>query len=458
MFKRFPHLGPLGPLAIFALAAVLLHISAFSGNPALAGSRKVSFIRDAEIENTIREYSTPLFRAAGLQPGNIKIYLVKDNSLNAFVAGGQRIFINTGLLAQSTSANQVIGVIAHETGHIEGGHLSRSRNAMKKSSAQALVAMLLGGAAVIAGQGNVGTALIMGGRSMSTSSFLRYSRTQEASADQAAFRILDATGQSARGMKEFFKLMEGQEALSAASQDPYMRTHPLNQDRIKAVDDHLARSPYSDTPEPERVRYLYARMKAKLYAYLNPLDRTLRKYKKSDNSIYSRYARAMAYYRVAKLDVALPLINGLIAQYPNDPYFHELKGQMLFENGRGTEALKPYQAAARLLPTNSLIRSELAQVQLEMNDPALLPSAVKNLKAAIAKDPLSPFIWNQLAIAYGRMGKMGQSALAQAEGAMLQGKKDAARYHAGKAERLLPRGSIGWLKAADIMQAAGKKK
>ncbi len=441
-----------------AMAVVLLHIFAFFSHPALAGNKKVSFIRDAEIENTIREYSTPLFRAAGLQPGDIKIYLVKDNSLNAFVAGGQRIFINTGLLSQSTSANQLIGVIAHETGHIAGGHLSRSRNAMKKASAQSLVAMLLGGAAVIAGQGNVGTALIMGGQSMSTSSFLRYSRTQEASADQAAFRILDATGQSARGMKEFFELMAGQELLSAARQDPYMRTHPLSQDRIKTVDEHLARSPYSNTPEPERFRYLYARMKAKLYAYLNPLDRTLKKYKKSDNSIYSRYARAVAYYRAAKLDVALPLINGLIAQHPNDPYFHELKGQMLFENGRGAEALKPYEAAVRLLPASALIRSELAQVQLETNDPAILPSAVKNLNAAIAKDPRSSFVWNQLAIAYGRMGKMGQSALAQAEGAILQDKNDAARYHAGKAKKLLPRGSIGWLKASDILQAAGKKK
>jgi predicted Zn-dependent protease len=454
MFKRFPHLRP---LALFALAAVLLHISAFFSHPALAGGRKISFIRDAEIENTIREYSTPLFRAAGLQPGDIKIYLVKDNSLNAFVAGGQRIFINTGLLAQSTNANQVIGVIAHETGHIEGGHLSRSRNAMKKASAQSLVAMLLGGAAVIAGQGNVGTALIMGGRSMGTSSFLSYSRTQEASADQAAFRILDATGQSARGMKEFFELMERQEALNTGHQDSYMRTHPLNQDRIKAVDDHLARSPYSNTPEPKRFRYLYARMKAKLYAYLNPLGQTLKKYKKSDNSLYSRYARAMAYYRVADLGVALPLIDGLIAQYPNDPYFNELKGQMLFDNGRGAEALKPYEAAVRLLPTSALIRSELAQAQLEMNDPALLPAAVKNLNAAIARDRRSPFVWNQLAIAYGRMGDMGQSALAQAEGAILQDKKSAARYHAGKAEKLLPRGSIGWFKAADILQAASKK-
>ena len=452
MFKRFSHLGP---SAIFVPLAVLLQVTVFFSHPALAGGKKISFIRDAEIENTIREYSTPLFRAAGLQPGDIKIYLIKDNSLNAFVAGGQRIFINTGLLTQSTSANQLIGVIAHETGHIEGGHLSRSRNAMKKSSAQALVAILLGGAAVIAGQGNVGTALIMGGRSMGTSSYLSYSRTQEASADQAAFRILDATGQSARGMKEFFELMQEQDP---GSQDPYMRTHPLNQDRINAVDDHLARSPYSDTPEPERFRYLYARMKAKLYAYLNPLDRTLRKYKVSDNSLYSRYARAVAYYRKADLDVALPLIDGLIAQYPNDPYFRELKGQMLFENGRGAEALKPYEAAVGLLPTSSLIRSELAQAQLEMNDPALLPSATKNLKAAIARDPLSPFIWNQLAIAYGRMGKMGQSALAQAEGAMLQDKKDAARYHAGKAKRLLPRGSVGWLKAADILQSAANKK
>jgi len=453
MKRIFPVLAAVLPTAFLAV-----FLAALLGAPKQASAQNLSFIRDAEIENTIREYATPLFRAAGLEPSAIKIYLVRDQTLNAFVAGGQRIFLNTGLLTRSTNASQVIGVIAHETGHISGGHLSRMQDAMKKSSAQAIITTLLGGAAIIAGQGKAGSALIIGGQSSATGAFLHYTRTQEGAADQAALRFLDTTKQSARGMREFFEILSGQEFLTAARQDPYLRTHPLTQERIDAVDNHLANSPFAGMPEPERWEILHRRMKAKLQAFLEPLGRTLIRYPETNTRMEARYARTIGYYRAAKLDKAVPLIDQLIAEHPSDPYFWELKGQMLFENGRAKEALHPYEMAVRFLPTSPLLRSGLAQVQIELNDPALYDDAIRNLNAAISRDSQIPFVWRQLAIVHGRKGAMGKSALAMAEEAMLREKKDAARYHAGKAEKILPRGSIGWFKAQDILQSAGKEK
>ncbi|MCH7693330.1 MAG: M48 family metalloprotease [Proteobacteria bacterium] len=440
------------PVAVSVFAAACLWA------PAEAGAQKLSFIRDAEIENTIRTYAAPLFQAAGLEPSDVRIYLVNDRSLNAFVAGGQRLFINTGLIMRSKHAGQVIGVIAHETGHIAGGHLSRLHAAIANSTAQSILALVIGAAAAIGtGRGDVGAAIVAGGQSMGLRSFLHYNRTQESAADQAALRFLDATGQSSRGLLEFMELLGAQDLLSADRQDPYLRTHPLSRERVDAVQAHLSRSPNRDKAQPARIQELHRRMLAKLYAFLEPVPRTLRRYAESDTGLAARYARAIAYYRKPDLGKALPLIDGLIAERPEDPYFHELKGQMLFENGRAAEALKPYETAVRLLPRSPLLRRGLAQVQLELGDPALLEPAIRNLRAAVQRDAEAPFTWRQLAIAYGRRGDMGMSAVALAEEALLKGDARQARYHAGKAGKLLPRGSIGWLQAQDILQAAKKK-
>ncbi len=445
------------PTLFVVLAVILSGFATLSLGSAGARAKPISFIRDAEIENTISEYSAPLFKAAGLEPSGIKIYLVNDNTLNAFVMGGQKIFINTGLLMRSNRPGQVIGVIAHETGHIAGGHLSRLEDAMKKSTAQTIMAFVLGGAAMIGGRGDVGSAIILGGRQIGTRNFLQYSRTQEASADQAAMTILDKTKQSSRGLLEFMQLLAKQDSLSAYRQDPYMRSHPLSRDRINAIRAHMKRSPYTDKLATPKALEKHRRIKAKLQAFINPIKQTLNQYKASDTRLEARYARSIAFYRRHDLDNALPLIDGLIKERPNDPYFQELKGQMLFENGRAAEGLPYYERAARILPSSALLRSELGQIQLEMNDPSLLDMAILNFNSALRTDGDSPFTWRQLAIAQGRKGNMGESALALAEEAILTGKKSAARYQAGKAERLLPRGSRGWIKAQDILEIAGKK-
>jgi len=433
----------------FSFAAGLLSV------PHSAVARGVSLIRDAEIENNIREYSTPVFRAAGLEAEAINIYLVKDNSLNAFVAGGQNIFIHTGLLLKSTSASEIIGVIAHETGHISGGHLSRTGDAISRSSAPALLGFILGGAASIAtGRGDIGAAITAGGQSIAQRNFLRYSRTQESSADHAALKYLDTTKQSATGLSQFMTVLQDQELLSTASQDPYVRTHPLSRERIETIENHVKNSPYSNVPPSPFQVASHARIKAKLYAFLNAPGRTLRIYKKSDSSVAARYARAIAYYRSAKISQSLELVDGLLNELPSDPYFHELRGQILFENARIREALVSYQKASDLLPGSFLIRRELARVQIETNDPKLTDTAIKNLRIALPKEPKTAFTWRLLATAYGRKGDVGNSSLALAEEALINGKTDIASYHAGRAEKLFPNGSREWIQSQDILLAA----
>jgi predicted Zn-dependent protease len=437
---------------------LLLCLALTSFVPAKAEARKLSFVRDAEIENTIRVYATPLFQAAGLEPSAINIYLVNDKTLNAFVAGGQKLFLNTGLLIRSQNAGQVIGVIAHETGHIAGGHLSRTRDAMKKSSAASILAMVLGGVAVMSGRGDVGSAIIAGGQQMGTRNFLQYSRTQESAADAAAMRFLDATQQSANGMLEFFEILGDQELLSVTRQDPYYRSHPLTRERKVAVENFILRSPNTDRPEPPGFEERHGRMKAKLEAFLNPVSRTLRTYKEDDPSLEARYARAIAYYRRPDLERAIPLIDGLIAERPADPYFQELKGQMLFENGRISESLPYYEKAAFLAPGSALLRRSLGQVQLEVGDPEQLERAVSNLLIATGADSTDPFTWRLLGTAYGKMGKRGESSLALGEAALLTNKPADARFHAERAAGLLKQGSIGWMQAQDILHALDNQK
>jgi predicted Zn-dependent protease len=318
--------------------------------------------------------------------------------------------------------------------------------------------MVLGGAAAIAtGRPDLGQAITLGGQQVGTRSFLQYSRTQESAADQAGLTFLEATGQSARGLMEFMDILGDQELLSVKRQDPYVRTHPMTRERIDAIRAHVQRSPYSDRPWSPRLHETHARMRAKLRAFLEPFGHTMRHYPSKDQSLAARYARAIAYYRKPDLEKALASIDELIGELPRDPYFQEVKGQFLFENGRAAAALPFYQAAVDLAPHDALIRRSLAQVQLELDDPTLLEPAAKNLRVALRDEAGSPFTWRLLAIAYGRNGQIGESSLALAEEALLKGEKPAAAHHAGRAAKLLPRGSPGWLKAQDILQATKTK-
>lgn len=420
--------------------------------PADAAGRRM--IRDAEVENTIRTYATPLFEAAGLNAKDVDIYLIDDPTLNSFVAGGMNIFVHTGLIIRAKTPNQLIGVLAHETGHIADGHIARFTAHMQDLSKAAIIATILGTAGAIAGGGSAAMGGVLGSQAAAQNAILSYSRTQESAADQAALSFLDRSHQSAKGLSEFFHYLEGEELLSSTRQDEYLRTHPLTRDRIQAIDDYVARSRYSDEVDPPELMDMHKRMVAKLSAFINAPSYTLTKYAASDNSIEARYARAIAYYRIPDLAHALPLVDGLIADEPNNPYFHELKGQMLFENARAAEALAPYQKAVDLMPDAPLLRIELAQVQLERGDQKLVKPAIDNLQRATRREYANSFAWEQLAIAYGRDGQFGMSALSSAEAALARGDKREARNQVARAEKGLPRGSPGWLRAQDIKDAA----
>lgn len=441
-----------------AILAVLLLALLGSPSTATAQGRQISLIRDTEIETTIRTYTTPIFLAARLDPAAVRIYLVNDNQINAFVAGGQNLFINTGLLMQSKDAGQVIGVIAHETGHIEGGHLTRVHDALRRNTAENILAMVLGAAAMVAGAPEVGSAVMLGGQNVATRNLLQYSRTQEGAADAAAMRYLDATQQSAEGLLTFFQLLAKQDLLVSTRQDPYLRTHPLTQDRIAALDAFVQRSPYSNKPVDPKLEAMHRRMVAKLSGFLEDPVQVKRRYPPSDTSLEARYARAVADHRMNRPKEALAGMDSLLAEYPNDPYFLELKGQILLETGRPREALGPYRKAVEQLPDAPLLRSDLARIEMGLDDEALLNDAITNLRLSLLRDADRPGVWRQLAVALGRDGQEGESALALSEEALLLGKPADAKYHAGKAERLLPPGSPDWLRAQDIQQVIAQNK
>ncbi|HVI50335.1 MAG TPA: M48 family metalloprotease [Candidatus Sulfotelmatobacter sp.] len=439
----------------FLAVLCLISLGLISAASTRADAQELSLIRDAEIENTIRLYATPLFEQAGVEPDAVQIHLVKDNTLNAFVAEGLNLFINTGLIIKTDHAGQLIGVIAHESGHIAGGHLVKGRTAMENAQNASLAATILGmAAAVAAGRGDVGIAMVGGGNEAALRSYLAFSRGIEASADTAALTFLDNLHLSARGFLEFMEKLGGQELLTSSRQDPYMRTHPVTSERIDEIRNHVEHSPYSDNPVPPQYVELHRRMVAKLVAFMQPPVSTLMHYREDDKSIEARYARAIAYYRKPDLGNAVPLIDGLIAERPKDPYFHELKGQMLFENGRGPEAIPEYRLAIQYLPDNALLLEELGQAEVESEDPAMAAEATKHLKTATQRDPGSAGAWRMLSIAYGRSGNEPMAEAALAEYCLLAGQYSEALYHVEKARKGVKPGSPTALRLEDVRAQA----
>jgi predicted Zn-dependent protease len=436
------------------LALVVAAVLAFS----LPAAAQRTLIRDAESEGTIRAYATPIFQAAGLATDDVEIFIIRDGQINAFVAGGQKMFMNTGLILRSESANQIMGVIAHETGHITGGHLSRIQDELKGATAVQILSMVLGAAAAVAGRGDAGMAIVGAGTTVATSNVLSFSRAQESAADQAGLTFLERSGYSAKGMLEFFEILSGQEILSQARQSPYVRTHPLTRERIDTVRSSLGNARYADARVSAEFDRMHKRMKAKLFAFIEPPSRTMMTYKESDTSEAARYARAIAYYRIPDMAKALPLIDGLIAEFPGDPFYWEMKGQMLFENGRVRDAVAAYGEAVRLLPTAPLIRVGYAQAEIELDRPELTRDALIHLNAAVHADRDYGLAWRLLAIAHGREGRVGEAALALAEQAMVENRMPDATQQAVRALRLLPEGTPSWLRAQDIKIEADSKK
>jgi predicted Zn-dependent protease len=444
--------GILSPSSLQAVALVAL-LAAVGGTAARAheGASGAKGLRDTEIERDIKTLAAPIWRAAGLAPEDVGIYLIDDDQINSFVAGGQQIFINTGLIEQAKTPNQLIGVIAHETGHIAGGHLYRGEEAMHNASIEAIIAMVLGAAAGFAGHSG---APLLAAEGVGVQSYLGFSIAQEATADHAAMNYLDRACLSARGLLQFFETLQSQEMLDGDRSNEWTQDHPLTSERIDYVRDHVAHARCSNAPDRPGSAELLRVIQAKLHAYLDPPSKTLASYPEADKSELARYARAIAYYRIPDLARAVPAIDGLIHDFPKNPYYRELKGQMLFENGHVRDAVRPYEEAVRLMPSAPLLRIELSQVYIETGDPALNKRAIGYLDDASREEGRDSEVWHFLAVAYGRDNQMGMAALSLAEQALADGKKKEATQQARRAQQLLPHNPVAYARAAEIRREA----
>lgn len=431
-------------------------LAAITALPAQAqGGRSIALVRDSEIEEIIRGWGAPVFTIAGLSPEAFKIHLVNERQLNAFVIGGNRMFLNTGLLMKSENPGQVIGVIAHETGHLANSHVAKLQRELENTFYGQIIAVVLGAAAgIAAGDGRVAAAVISASQSVGQRSLFRFTRQHEQAADQFAVSALESTGQSARGLAEFLGVLESQEFLTGARVDPYVRTHPITSDRVNFVREHLKRSRYTDVPPKPRHVAEHKRMKAKLIGFLEHPLRVYQIYRADDNSLESRYARAIAQHREANTAKSLALIDSLLKDYPRDPYFLELKAQVLFESGRPADAVEPYTAAVRLRPDDALFRTALGAAQLESGRPHLVKSALSNLKHSARIESGQPHTWRLLATAYGKLGDKGMTMLSLAEESLLLAKPGQAGAQAKQAESIIKKGTPAWIRAKDIQREA----
>ncbi len=416
-----------------------------------------SILRDAETEALLQDMVDPIVEAAGLDAGSVKVYLVNDNSINAFVATGQRIYIHTGLIAESDNANQVQGVMAHELGHIMGGHSIRIYEGATNAMRISLLTTLAGIAAALAGGGEAAMAAMALGQQAATSNFLSFSRTQEASADAAAVAYLSGAGITGRGALEFFGKLQNYEFRRGISQDQdqeYGRTHPLSGNRISALRGDFEADAAWDRPSDPQIEERFRRIKAKLYGFQATPERTLAAYPPYLTGIPARYARAYAYHNDARMDQAMAEADALIAVEPDNPYFLELKGQILLESGHPEQALPPLRRAVELTNSDPLIAPMLGHALVATENPAYLPEAEQVLRAAVGRDRENPFAWYQLGVVYGQRGDFPRAQLASAEQQVLSGNFHGAFANAGAAESSLPTGSPDWIRAQDIGREA----
>ncbi len=434
--------------ALLVRLVMLLALSfAAVGQPAAAQS----ILRDAETELLLRDMSRPLIAAAGLRPDNVSIVLINDKEINAFVAGGQIVYIHSGLLAAADNANQVQGVIAHELGHITGGHIIRMGEGIKVATGITLLSLLLGAAAMAAGAGEAGAGIMAAGQQAAMTKFLAYTRTQESAADQAGALYLNKAGVSGRGSLEFFKKLQNQEfRLAIPQDDSYARTHPLSGERMAALETTYHAAPSWTLNTDQALEDRFQRVTAKLAGYVDDPKRTLTRYPESDTSVPARYARAYAWHKSAYPDKAAAEVDALLATKPKDPFFLELKGQILLESGKPAEALGSLRQAVELAPEQPLIAALLGHALISTENGKNFDEAKKVLRSAIGRDNSNPFAWYQLGIVYDREGDVARASLATAERYNLEGRARLALANAEQAMAGIPTGTPDWLRAQDI--------
>ena len=430
--------------------------------PALAQAKGPPVIRDTEAEQLLREYTRPILRAAGMEKQNIQMVIINEGVFNAFVADGRRIFVNYGALLQSETPNQIIGVMAHETGHLAGGHLSKLREQLAQAQTQMIIAMLIGAGAMVAGSrggnansglANAGAAAVSAPQEMIRRTLLSYVRQQEENADRAGVKFLTATGQSAKGMYETFRRFTNESLFAAHGSDPYVQSHPMPAERVASLEELARSSPYWDKKDDPALQLRHDMVRAKISAFMERQDTVYRRYPLSSDSMPARYARAIATYRHGELRSAVAQIDALIQQQPSNPYFYELRGQALLEGGKPAEAIAPLRKAVQLSNNAPLIEMLLGQALVASDNKAYTEEAIAILRAAVARETEAPIGYTQLAMAYGRKGDYAQADLASAQAAFLRGDNKTARDLASRAKTRFAIGTPGWVKADDIVSA-----
>ena len=426
-------------------------------------NRGPPILRDTEAEALLREYTRPILRAAGLEKQNIQMVIINDAAFNAFVADGRRIFVNYGAIMQSETPNQLIGVLAHETGHLAGGHLAKLREQLARAQTQMLVAMLLGAGAIVAGASKGGTAgsgladagaaAVAGPQEMIRRTLLSYQRQQEENADRAGVKFLTMTGQSAKGMYETFRRFTNDSLFAARGADPYLQSHPMPADRVSALEQIARASPYWDKKDDPALQFRHDLMRAKISAFMERQDTVYRRYPLSNTSLPARYARAIATYLHGDLNSAIAQIDGLIQAQPNNPYFYELRGQALLEGGKPNEAIAPLHKALALSNNAPLIEMLLGQALVATDNKAHTDEAIAILRAAVTREAEAPLGFSQLAMAYGKKGDYAEADLASAQAAYLRGDNKTARELAARAKTRFAVGTPGWVRADDIVTA-----
>ncbi|SMF69303.1 M48 family metalloprotease [Allosphingosinicella indica] len=437
-----------GPGWFARLLAIVTLSFAVAAQPALAQQQ---ILRDSETEAMLNEISRPLIEAAGLRPEDVRIVLIGDPSLNAFVAGGQIVYINSGTITRADNANEVQGVIAHELGHITGGHIARMGQGMQQATSIAILSLILAAAAMAAGAGEAATGVMAAGQQAAMGKFLAFTRTQESSADQAGAKYLSAAGESGRGSISFFKRIQNEEFRLAIPQtDSYNRTHPLTGERLQALENLYKNDPAWDKPTDPALEARFQRVRAKLAGYIDDPQRTMTQFPESDTSVPARYARAYAWHKRAYPDKAGAEIDALLANAPHDPYFLELKGQILLEGGKPREAIPPLREAVQRSGNAPMIGALLGHALIATEDEANFAEAKRVLRLAVDRDNDNPFAWYQLGIVYDREGDQARAALATAERYNLTGQPRLAMSSAEMAMRGIPQGTPDWIRAQDI--------
>lgn len=424
-------------------------------SPAQAGS----LIRDAEVEHTLRMMASPIFKSAGIPPESVKIFILNDDSINAFVAGGLNMFVHTGLILNAETPDMLLGVMAHETGHMAGAHLSQLSAASEHASIGALISTIIGAAATIGGAGEAGGAIITAGQNTALRSLLSHYRGNEQQADQAGISYMEANGYSPRGMLRMFEVLRRSEQQHVGAPDPYLRTHPLTSDRIATMRSAVDDSPTADADTPETIKRWHARSVAKLYAFLEQPEKVLQRYQSPIATASNgekeavHLARAVAFFRKLDMVQALKEAEALIALSP-DGFAYDLKGQLLFETGRVDEAIVAYEKANQLAGSNALLLTDLAKCYLAKETDVLLPKAKAALEKAALLDDANATTFRLLAIVQGKQGHMGESYLAQAREAALQNNPQQTVVYAKRAKAALPASSPARLQAEDLLSEA----